>query len=287
MIIKSLSRKKPSFFQLYDYMLDGADDKDFIIAKNIYKAGARKDVLRQFNKNYALLPKRKNGNALYHEIISLPQQDISEIPIRKQKEILYTIANSYLEKRVGLNLCFGVIHEEKDHLHCHLMISSNEKQADKRYRLEKSDLARIQKEMEIYKQERFPELEDKVLYNKERTKNKYQSSQSKDRENQFKHRKKEPSRKDQLKQIITEAILDSYSTSQLQKKLKKQNLEFYQRGKTAGIIDLEAKAQGKTKHKHRFKTLDLEQEYQNLLEFDKSREQDDFFDREMDDYERD
>ena len=130
-------------------------------------------------------------------------------------------------------------------------------------------------------------IRDRVLYNKERTKNKYQSSQSKDRENQFKHRTKEPSRKDQLKQIITEAILDSYSTSQLQKKLKKQNLEFYQRGKTAVIIYLEAKAQGKTKHKHRFKTLDLEQEYQNLLEFDKSREQDDFFDREMDDYERD
>ena len=59
MIIKSLSRKKPSFFQLYDYMLGGADDKDFIIAKNIYKAGTRKDVLRQFNKNYELLPKRK------------------------------------------------------------------------------------------------------------------------------------------------------------------------------------------------------------------------------------
>ena len=74
MIIKSLSRKKPTFFQLYDYMLEGADDKDFIISKNLYQTNSRKEVLKQFTKNYEFLPKRKNGNSLYHEIISLPYQ---------------------------------------------------------------------------------------------------------------------------------------------------------------------------------------------------------------------
>jgi hypothetical protein len=289
MIIKSLSRKKPTFFQLYDYMLEGADDKEFIISKNLYQTNSRKEVLKQFTKNHNLLPKRKNGNALYHEIISLPYQ--KDIPIKKQKEMLYNMANHYLEHRTGLNISFGVIHEEKEHLHCHLMISSNEKHSSQRQRLPKEQFAQLQKDLENYKQQNFPELEDKVLYNKERTKNRYQSSKSKDREYQLKHRTKEPSRKDILKEITAEIILDSYSKEQLIKKLKAQNLEFYQRGKTAGIIDLEEKEQEKTKHKHRFKTLGLEEEYQNFLEFEKVKEQENELskeDREQDfDLERD
>ena len=59
----------------------------------------------------------------------------------------------------------------------------------------------------------------------------------------------------------------------LQKNPKEYNLEFYQRGKTAGIIDLTQKQQGKVKYKHRFKSLGLEDEYQNFLEFKKSKEQ--------------
>jgi hypothetical protein len=102
MIIKTLSRKKPSFFQLYDYMLDGADDKEFIISRNIINPHNRKKVLDELNANYKLLPKRKDGNALYHDIISFPHQ--KNIAIKRQKEILYDIANRYLEQRTGLNL---------------------------------------------------------------------------------------------------------------------------------------------------------------------------------------
>ena len=73
MIIKSLSRKKPTFDQLYNYMLDGAEQKHFIISKNLYNTDKDK-VLLQFKENSKLLPKRKNGVFLYHKIISLPGQ---------------------------------------------------------------------------------------------------------------------------------------------------------------------------------------------------------------------
>lgn len=271
MIIKSLSRKKPSFFQLYDYMIDGADEKEKVISKNLYQTDSRHEVLKQFTKNHNLLPERKNGNAMYHEILSLPHQ--KNISLARQKEILCLLANQYLEDRVQLNLAFGVIHEEKDHLHCHLMISSNEKNSNKRQRLSKTHFAQLQKDLESYKHERFPELEDRVLYNKERTKNRYQSSQSKDRENQLKHRSGEPSRNEQIQQRVSEAITLSYSLQQLKTKLKQDNLELYTRGNTAGIIDLEAKEQGKQKHKYRLKRLELDEQYQNLLAFEKAKEQ--------------
>ena len=136
-------------------------------------------------------------------------------------------------------------------------------------------------ELEIYKQQNFPELGQELIYTKEREieEPNYQSSKTKDQEYQLKHRTKQLSRKDHLRQILAEIILDSYSKTQLQKKLQKHNLELYQRGNTAGVIDLEEQSKGKTKVKHRFNTLGLELEYKNLLEFDRSKE----LDREIDD----
>jgi hypothetical protein len=189
MIIKSLSRKKPTFFQLYDYMKNGAEN------------------------------------------------------------------------------------QETNNLHLHLMISSNPKNKPNRRRLSKEEFSNIQKEMEIYKNKTFPEMEQEIIYTKERELEKtYQTSKSKDREYRQKHRTKEPSRNDIIKQITGEILTLSYSKTQFIKKLKQHKLELYQRGKTAGIIDLTAKEQGKTKCKHRFKTLGLETEYENLMEFEKSRE---------------
>lgn len=271
LIMKSLSRKRPSFFQLYDYMIEGSDDKEFIISRNLYQAHERKEVLKQFERNYKLLPTRKNGNSMYHEILSLPAH--KDITSKRQKEILYNIANRYLELRANGNIACGVIHEEKDHIHCHLMISSNEKFSDRRYRLEKEQYAQCQRDIENYAYEKFPELGDRRLYNKERTKNKYEASKSKDKENSLKKRTQQPSRKDRLKQLTAEAIISSYSKPQLIAKLQEHNIGFYERGNTAGIVDLEAQSQGVKKHRHRLKTLGLWQEYQNFLQFDKSMEQ--------------
>jgi hypothetical protein len=61
--------------------------------------------------------------------------------------------------------------------------------------------------MEIYKNKTFPEMEQEIIYTKERELEKtYQSSKSKDREYQQKHRTKEPSRNDIIKQITGEIV---------------------------------------------------------------------------------
>ena len=201
---------------------------------------------------------------LYHEIISLPEQ--KDLPIKKQREILTHLANRYLEQRTGLNLAFGVIHEEKAHLHCHLMISSNEALSPQRQRLSKAEFSKIQKELESYKLEKFPELTDKILYNKDLTKNKAVKSKSKDHENQLKHRTGQESRAEIVQKQIEKALLSSFTVKEFEKNLQKQGFEFYLRGNTAGIID---KSDGT---KYRLKRLELETQYQNLLEFERARE---------------
>ncbi len=279
MIIKTLSRKKPSFFQLYDYMKDGSDDKETPISRNLHNTNNRYQVLQEFTNNHKLTKNIKNGNALYHDIISFP--NTKEVSIERQKEAITILADKYLKKRAEDNIAIGYIHTETNNLHLHLMISSNPKNESKRHRLSKPQLKEIQKELELYKQQEFPELGQELIYTKEREieEPNYQSSKSKDQEYQLKHRTKKLSRKDEIKQILAEIMLDSYSKTQLQKKLQKHNLEFYERGHTAGIIDLEEQSKGKTKVKHRFKTLGLELEYQNFMEFEKSKE----LDREIED----
>ncbi len=201
---------------------------------------------------------------LYHEIISLPEQ--KDISIKKQKEILTHLANRYLEQRTGLNLAFGVIHEEKAHLHCHLMISSNDVGSPQRQRLSKAEFSKIQKELESYKLEKFPELQDKTLYNKDLTKNKAIKSKSKDRESQLKHRTKQESRAETIQKQIEKALLSSFTVKEFENNLQKQGFEFYVRGNTAGVVN---KSDGT---KYRLKRLELEMQYQNLLAFERARE---------------
>lgn len=274
MIIKSLSRKTETYGDLYKYFHKERCQKKYTISYNLYKTETQDDVLSQFKKNGDLLPKRKNGVMLYHEIISLPQQKGPKtLPIEKQKEILLDIAYKYLEARSPLNLAYGVIHEESEgkNLHCHLMISSNEILNPKRTRLSKERYANIQRDIEKYKEEKYPFLADKKLYNKERVKNKYQSSQSKDRENKLKHRTKKPSRTDLVQQRVREAITFSNSFDEFKERLTAYNLEFYVRGNTPGVIDIEGKSRGLKKNNFRLKRLNLEDSYLNLLIFEKEK----------------
>ena len=72
MILKSLGRKEPTFRQLVAYFLN-PKEAEIAITQN-FRVGteAPTAIVQQFEENYALLPKRKNDNALYHKIIALP-----------------------------------------------------------------------------------------------------------------------------------------------------------------------------------------------------------------------
>ena len=65
---------------------------------------------------------------------------------------------------------------------------------------------------------------------------------------------------------MTKSLLSSYTIKEFEKNLQKQGFEFYVRGSATGIID---KSDGM---KYRLKRLELETQYQNLLEFEILRE---------------
>ena len=162
MIIKSMSRKTPSFDQLTNYMLAPEGAALSVLHNLPIGNNTPESIVQAFEENHAELPTRANGNALYHEILALPPN--TDLPKRQQIEALKKIAALYLDRRAAQQLAIGVIHAETAHIHMHLMISSNAVLSKKRLWMHKQEFADIQREIEEYKIQHFPELGSTRLF---------------------------------------------------------------------------------------------------------------------------
>ncbi len=249
MIIKSMSRKEPTFAQLFDYITrDGHHDSRFTFTQNFFLKG-RNEILWEFERNAEFLWKRKNGNYLYHEVISISRaKQISE---QRQKELLQDIISQYAKSRGKGCLIFGGLHDEKDNnLHYHLIISANEVGQGRRYRLPKATFEKVKRQTEFYVLERYPELEQEKIITKQG-----RAIKTSNTEWELKRRTREPSKKDLFKAKLQEVFSNSVDKQSFFDNLKEANIEVYTRGKTIGFTDLD------DQRNHRLKTLGLETEF--------------------------
>lgn len=250
MIIKSTARKQPSFRQLIEYM--EKEDGERLLCYNLYgsQQTPTEQLISQFETNAQLLPKRKNGNYLYHEIISFEKVP-ADIKDQQLKDIFHEVATLYLEERAKHQLAFVEMHKDTDHLHLHFCISANELGEKKRVRLSKAQLLQIQKNLENYVLSNYPELKQSKIYTKEKEPQKLKTT---DREQSLKKRTKQASRKEQLKTQLHGIFEQANTQQELIDLLQKNGFSLYTRGKTVGVI--------KDQKKYRLKTLGLLPHYQ-------------------------
>ena len=155
-----MSRKSKSFSQLYDYLT--RDSSSFTFSRNTYSNPKnKKEFLNEFYENAQHIREARGKVFLYHEVLSLEQNSLSK---ERQKEILLDMADKYLFQRADKHLAFGVVHNEKEHMHLHLMISANEIEGDKRVRLSKKKFKEIQQRLENYKNQKHKELRESSFY---------------------------------------------------------------------------------------------------------------------------
>ncbi len=234
MIIKSLSRATKSFEALYKYLT--RDKESILNTHNLYaRADSQKEIVSEFLENAKYLKNAKGKNYLYHEIISLNQNNLT---LQEQINILSDIVTKYILLRASNNLVFTALHTDKKHIHMHLMISSNELAGERRVRLSKKDFSSIQKELEQYVNTSYPQLGNTKHYNKDLK--------------EFK------SKKEQLKQRLLELFKKSKTKEEFIQFSKELGLEFYTRGKTVGVIF--------EKKKHRLKTIGVLENYEKLAQ---------------------
>lgn len=244
MIIKSMSRKVPSFGQLLGYIDRDEGNEQYTLRHNVMGRDGE-HIQGEFEANGELLQKRKNGVYLYHEIISITRaQGLSP---DEQKDRLMDIAHNYVEARCPDNLVYGGLHEDKEHsYHMHLMISANRAGEPGRLRLTKAQFREVQVQLERHVLQKYPELEQKLAIDK-----KSDRGRSKNEAELERRTGKRPKREEVLDRI-TSAFEQSEDRQSLLDALGREGLELYVRGKNLGVIDHES---GK---RHRLKTLDLE-----------------------------
>jgi len=256
MIIKSMSRKDHSFSELYDYIKKGMEGEythPNAFCHNFYNGfDDREQILKGYHDNVKNLQKRKNGNNLYHEIISVKVNE--KIQRHKHYEALYNITNDYIKMRADKCLVIGGIHDEHDqHIHMHLMISSNELGSKKRLRLTKKEFSTVKKLTEEKALALHPELAQEVLINAKKKTNSISN-----KEDALKRRTKKPSIKDQFKDKLKDIFDQSIDKADFFNNLSKESIEIYTRGKTIGFLDID------NNRKHRLKTLGLESEFEAI-----------------------
>ena len=169
MIIKSLSRKASTvmmggasggsgsrhakfsspFGKLIRYMNRGIEDGEgrAVLWHNFYGGDRTPEdqLLREFEGNAELLQARKNGNVLYHEILSFSAGH------QARGDALYRmvadIGQEYLRERAPDQLGYGVVHLDTDHIHLHLMLSANPAGRSERATSQKLTFLRFKSEL--------------------------------------------------------------------------------------------------------------------------------------------
>ena len=255
MLIKSMSRKQPSFAQLLMYFDKERRHGDERFTPNCYaRPDDREGLTAELEHNATFLPKRANGNYLYHEFISL--EPGLEVSTEKQSRILFDLVRQYLQRRAPHQLAVFKLHHETNHLHAHICISANDARGKTRRWLSKASLARIQREVEAYKLEHYPELGQRRLYARDARERDAARTEPRitTREGALKQRTHEPSRKEHDQAVLRGVFGTALSERDLQQALQQTGFELYRRGQTEGVKRLE------DGRKYRLATLGLTQD---------------------------
>lgn len=256
MISKSLSRKTPSFKQLISYMHSDKADERFDIYQHCFSRGEAA-LAREFFENSELLGKRKNGNYLYHEILSITVEE--GVERQHAKACLRDLAMRYVQERCPGNMVYGCLHDDhRDHIHYHLMVSSNERGESRRVRLSKGRFDEIKRKLESYVLEAYPELKQRKGITAERKGKKLSRKAA-----EVKRKGGKLERQDFARRVIHEAMVASRSMDQFRELLLGKQFEYYQRGKHHGVQVTHPDGR---QEKYRFATLGIAADFEMYQE---------------------
>jgi len=246
-MIKSMSRKTVSFGQLLDYF--SAPDKTG--AGLLHNLQIQQDdpaaIRGEFNTNAQLLPPRKNGNVLYHEILSFGEGDTSALT----PAVLDDLTRRYLDLRAPYALGYAKAHHDTDCPHVHLLISANNVGASQRLRLSKRRFRQIQRELENFQKKRYPFLTNSLAHGQRSRRPGRRFKASRSEQERRRRGDQTPSRKEEIRELIAGEMAVAQSGPDCYRRLLDRGLRLYRRGKTIGVEDLE------DCRRYRLKTLGL------------------------------
>lgn len=259
MIVKSLPRKTRSFGQLLRYINASAETGRALL-HNLRSAPDHLAAIEaELLDNSRLLSPRKNGNYLYHEILSFGVGDRQLVTAA----MLEDVARAYLELRAPYALAYARAHWETSNPHIHLLISANNVGGSKRLRLSRQEFQRIKQQLESHQREQYPQLEHSVVFNRPQERNRparHQGRKESERERRIrKSGSRLLSRKEELQSILQTEMAAAMSGEDFYRRLQAQGIRLYRRGRNVAVEDI---ARGR---KYRLQTLGLEETFDQAM----------------------
>lgn len=252
MVIKSLSRHRLSIGQLLNYISRDEPTVGPPLLHNLPLPAATdlRAVQAAFQANAAYLPLRKNGVALYHEILSLSGFDQPVV----EPAMLLDLGRHYLELRAPQALAYGRVHFDptlQKNPHLHLVISGNLCGQAKKLRLSKTRFQEVQRQLERYQQERYPQLRHSLVFPDPPPAPEHTGRAEQElKRRRHKERATTTLRKEQLKEHYQAARLQATSARDFRFRLQQAGMEpYFRSGRLAGVT-----ADGR---KYRLATLGL------------------------------
>lgn len=230
MITKSMSSKTQSWGKLYDYISRDQSNKLYSwgMNSNPYK---RDDILDEYEANYKYIQNNKKArNTYYHEVLSLPTNNMT---VDEQEKALYDLSDKYISMRADGNLVLGSLHSDTDHLHMHLMISSNQYMNHKMTRHSKKNFSAIQRDVESYKNKLYPQLKTEHYQKHHKSRNKQKRV-----EQEINHKRKKLTKKQKVLNDLKLVLNIATTKQELFHKLKEKKYTLYRRGKHYGVRDI-------------------------------------------------
>ncbi len=264
-----MPRKTPSFGQLLAYIAMTEQPGTTLghnLAADTDDFGA---VHREFLDNYRYLPVRKNGNVLYHEILSFSDLDQPKVT----PEVLEDLTRRYLDLRAPYALAYAKAHLETECPHMHIMISANLRDSHRRLSLSKKEFSKVKRDLEQYQRDRFPFLEHSVVFERvlpgrpEKGTGLRKGRNESERDRRLTNQGlREPSQKEQVRDLVAQQLTVARSGKAFFLRLKTFGLQLYRRGKTVAVQDLVGRQGSGVGRRYRLKTLGLKDAFQKALQ---------------------
>jgi len=140
-------------------------------------------------------------------------------------------------------LAYAKSHFDTSCPHVHIIISGNLVKSPKKLRLSKVNFRNIQKKIEAYQKEKYPQLEHSIAFlkkDKQRKGIKRTQKEMAQKNRLIQKKTKSCNQKEKIFQIVSHVLLQSESEQEFIQELSKNNISFYIRGKHAGVIDIKA-----------------------------------------------
>ncbi len=209
-------------------------------------------ILAEFLDNYRHLRQRKNGNALYHEILSFSPEDRPHLT----PAILEDLTRHYIQLRCPDALVYARAHLDTDHPHVHLLISANNLGAVRPHRLSRTAFGRAKQELEQYQKKHYPQIRHSLAQTNAKSP---PERRSESELNRRLARGGRHSRKAQIRQLMQETLVVSDSVSSFATQIRLLGFDLYRRGNTVGVVDQAAN------RRYRLRTLGLLDAYEELV----------------------